>query len=371
VTSFRMKGLVVLSLFLSVAFGGISFNSNKNITVSTNDLMFRETQTEMVDVGGFDALYISSLSVTATNTSKTSDGLFGAAYATFGLPPTAYLAFYHSSSMWGTNPNGAMTADVSASDGFIGKSFLLLEEVDTNGTTVRTIPFDQLAWNAGDNKAGKGGLSYITVTANLRGGLVINVTFVVSDVSGILNVTGQPIVTPKSLESIVTISNYTYKAAGNSLKLTIGVGSGEANFQETGTFTSGSGTNQTYFSLQVVADIDGVTKTVNISGFVKGNSNNMNGNIAAQVNAKYGRAASFQLVSVSFPAGANTITYDPVIGSGSMYTDNGATDSNGASDTNGSNGSNGNGATTASQHSSASFSVMPAVLLFALLKLLL
>jgi len=360
-----MKYYYLVLALLSVSYGfTISYSSDKNLTVNNQDLTYRESQSELVNFGGFEAFFFSSVSVSSNNASKTSDGLYGAAYATFGLPPTAYLAFYHSSATWNTAANGAMTADVSQSDGFIGKSFLTLEEVNANGTTVNRVNLGTLQWSAGASSAGKGGLNYFSVTSYQRQtGQNITVTFVISDVTGILNITGEPIVTPKSLESIIQISNYTYKSLSNSLKLTIGVGSGEANLQITGTFTSGSGANQTYFSLQGVAEIDGQTKSVNISGFVKGNANSLNNNIGAQVTAKYGRAANFQLVSVTFPAGASSITYDPVIGSGTMPQDTVTTNSNG--------GLSGTSAGSQAQDNAATFAVLPTVLLLALIKMIL
>jgi len=94
----------------------------------------------------------------------------------------------------------------------------------------------------------------------------------------------------------------------------------------------------------------------------------MNNNIASQVTAKYGRAASFKLVTVTFPPGAAQIVYDPTLGSGSMPQDNAVTNSNGVS---GSQSGNQSGSQSGSQtgQDNSALTLIPSILLLALLKL--
>jgi len=73
-----------------------------------------------------------------------------------------------------------------------------------------------------------------------------------------------------------------------------------------------------FFTLDHTASVGGTASPVTISGFVdgQGTASLQNDALAAQVTGKYGAAASVKLVSVTFPAGATNIVYDPSIGAG-------------------------------------------------------
>jgi hypothetical protein len=258
--------------------------------------------------------------VSVNPTSATFDGLYGAAYAGIGSLPSAYLSFVLSSSSWSINPSDYTQANASAAAGFIGKTFISLDEVDGQGNIQNTIPLKGLLWSTVDQSVGQGGLRYLTIQTT-QGQLAVNISFVYSNVVGVLNVIGTAVVTPKTFESIISIQNFPYKSTANSVRLNLGVGTAAATASVQGSVThlvSGSGQTGTFLTLDHVASINGAATPVSISAFTNGGGQLDFGNdvLKAQIVAKYGAAASFQFVSVTFPAGATNIVYDPSIGAG-------------------------------------------------------
>jgi len=315
-----MKSIILLA-FIVGAFAQ-SFTFKSNVTLSNaGDFKFRESTT--AEIGFFalySGLYISSLSVDINTNSAAFDGLYGAAYTGLGLSPSAFLSFVYSASQWQVNNNNYAQANASASAGFIGQVFLSLDEVDSAGNPQSTIPFTTLLWTIADSSVGNGGLRYLTVQTT-QGAMTIKISFIYSDVVGVLNVVGTAIVTPKTLESVISIQNYPYANNGNSLRLNLVVGTaaGSASVQGQVThYVSGNGQSGTFLTLDHVASINGAATPVSISAFTEGQGQLNFGNsyLMGQVTGKYGAGASFKFVSITFPAGAANIIYDPAIGAG-------------------------------------------------------
>jgi len=315
-----MKAFLLL-IFLVGAFAQ-SFTFKSNVTLSNaNEFNFRASSTaEFSFLTLYSGLYISSLSVDINANSATFDGLYGAAYTGITLSPSAYLTFVYSSSQWQVNGNNYAQANASASAGFIGQTFISLDEIDSTGNPKNTIYLNSLPWSAVDNSVGQGGLRYLTVQAT-QGTLVIKISFIYSDVVGVLNVVGTAVVTPKTLESVISIQNYPYANNGNSLRLNLGIGSAAGSVSVQGQVThlvSGNGQSGTFLTLDHVASVNGAATPVSISAFTDGQGQLNFGNsyLQGQVVGKYGAGASFKFVSVTFPAGASNIIYDPSIGAG-------------------------------------------------------
>jgi len=266
----------------------------------------------------YPSMYISSLSVGINSNSATFDGLYGAAYTSILYPPSAFLSFFYSASSW--VPTDFTFGNSSVSAGFIGQSFISLDEIDSTGALKNTIGLGGLIWTYSDSSSGQGGLRYLTAQAS-KGALTLKISFIYSDVVGVLNVIGTAVVTPKSLESVISIQNYPYADNGNSLRLNLGVGTAAGSVSVQGSVThlsSGSGQTGTFLTLDHVASVNGASTPVSISAFTDGNGQADFGNslLQAQINAKYGAGASFKFVSVTFPAGSANIVYDPSIGAG-------------------------------------------------------
>jgi hypothetical protein len=317
-----MKVAFLLLVFLVGAFGQDAFSFKANVSLTNGDqFTFRASNTVQFNVLTFySGLYLSSLSVDVNPNSATFDGLYGAAYAGLTSLPSAYLTFVYSSSQWVINPNDYTQANTSAAAGFIGKTFISLDEVDGQGNVQNTISLKGLLWSTVDKSVGQGGLRYLTIQAT-QAGMTVKISFIYSDVVGVLNVIGTAVVTPKTFESIISIQNFPYKSTANSVRLNLGVGTAAAAASVQGAVThlvSGSGQTGTFLTLDHVASINGAATPVSISAFTNGNGQLDFGNdiLKAQVVAKYGAAASFQFVSVTFPAGATNIVYDPSIGAG-------------------------------------------------------
>jgi len=208
-----------------------------------------------------------------------------------------------------------------------------VDEITANGTVVQTINFGSLGWSVtAANLAGN--LISWTVTGSQNTGFnnnkasnfSVNVTFVLSTQLGVLVAPGSPIITPKSLETVIEFVNFPYLNKLNRVALGIITGSAAASVVEMNGvthFIAGNGTGATFITLQHVATVDGATVPVQISNWTTGvtNQNMNNNNMAQQVNDKYGAASEFRAYAVIFPAGANHVLYDPASGVGSYPPD--------------------------------------------------
>jgi len=322
----RSSVLVLCLLSLCSAFTVQYSNVNASLT-NGNQFSFRKTT--MLDFSIpllFNGVYMSSVSVMLNPTSGSVDALFGAAYAGFGAPPSVYLTFFSIAAMW-TPPVGqnAASANASGSDGFIGKAYIALEEVAANGNVAQSIKLGSLGWIENGGSFGSGGLRYWSVQGKQilqNPNFAVNITHILSDVVGVLNVAGSSILTPKSVETVIEINNFPYVSTQNQVRLVIGVGTAAATLSVVGTvnhFVAGAGTGAAYFSASNVAQVNGVVSPVSVTSTVTGvtSANFTNDNLAGQVTARYGAAAEFRIVTVLFPPGAVSIVYDPAIGAGS------------------------------------------------------
>jgi len=134
------------------------------------------------------------------------------------------------------------------------------------------------------------------------------------------------------------MTNFPYKNKADSVRLNtvVGMGMSTLSIQGSVTITSGNGTSGSYvhFSNQVLAD--GRTTTVTINTVDAGNSAMGYQVVDTQITSKFSTAHSIMFVSITFPAGATTVIYDPSLGSGSDYPQiTGTTPTNGNGNGNG------------------------------------
>jgi len=321
-----MKAALIL-LFIALVSAQVTFKANANVTLveQANYFSYRQTSTSVFNIPLlYSGLFVSSNSLQINPNSAALDGLFGSAYAGANTPPSSYLAFYDVAANWQVTAN-AVTANATSSKGFIGSVYISLDELNPQGTVVKTIPLKSLAWITSSSNVGNGGLLYATFKgqqAFQNPTFSVSTTFVVSDVVGLLDVVGTGIVTPKSITSIIEINNFPYANNANQVRLNMGVGTAASSATAYGTFkgvVSGTGDGSAYFTIDNQAQVNGQATSVQVSGFtdVQGAATLDNNNIVAQVTGRYQGGAQFKLVSVTFPAGATQIKLDPIVGAGS------------------------------------------------------
>jgi len=218
------------------------------------------------------------------------------------------------------------------SSGFILTGYNRLEERTPDGTPVRNVTFKELKWDvtAGNNSARN--LHYVTLKGKnpgifgfekkvLEQGEDVSFTFLVAEVLGKVTFGSvYTFVTPKSMESILEVNNWSYKNKANNLVFIGGVATGAAVGDSVGsvTFASGSGDNQVYAHFSGSADYNGKAKTVTVTKSVEKDWGLVTDDVTiqGQVKATYNSSFALSRFEVAFKAGEAAILYDPAIGSG-------------------------------------------------------
>jgi len=329
-----MKSCLALALLLAIYIGsaiagGVVVAYKSNVTLVDQDsYKYRATA-----IWGWDVIYASGASFAAvqadvTKNSAELDVVFGAAWVGTGIAPSAYVCYFGAQAQFQNNSAGS-NVSVSAAAALIASAWVTIDELDTNGNVVKTLNLKDLIWiTDSSNLPGFGGLRYITfVGAPLfpPSNLKIYITYVQSDVVGVLNVVGDPIITPRSVETILDIENFPYTSSSNRLRLNFAVGAAAGAVSADATsYTIGSGNSAAYFQLKGVAAFNGKVGNVEVSEWIAaegGAASLQSGDLGKQVSAKWGSAAVFKIVSVTTTqAGASSIIYDPSIGNGPVPT---------------------------------------------------
>jgi len=319
-----MKTLACVLLF-STLVNALTVNYSGNVTLSDQgQFQFRETSLTGISIGVYTGAYYQSLSVGAGAGAATASGLFSSFYGGLLLPPTQYTTYFENSVNFSKGSN-AVTASVDGASAFIATTYLSLQEVNAAGSVIQSIGLidngGANSWDwTGSTNTGNGGLRTSTYNG-IRGTLSVNFTVVYSDVVGVLDVVGSPVITPLSTETIVEIGGYTYADPANKLRLTMAVGSGESTQSTSLTgstqLTSGAGSAGATFTAGTVVSADGAQSNVQVVVAAGSLSDLSNQILAGQLLAGIKGSASVKLVSVDFPAGAKHITWDPSQGAGS------------------------------------------------------
>jgi len=328
-----LQVLVALSLLGSCLGLGVSFQAGVNVSgsVTANGWQYRQVAVQTFDVPELgEAAAYESLSVGKVPGSISGDLLIGAAYVFTGSHPVAFTAYFSEQVQWTTNVTSGgsayATTNVTGAAGYVGFAVIALQEIAPNGTVVATqnlkaadIPANGLQYSiTSSSQANLKSVSFSSVTSS---GFSFDLTFVAASVAGILN-QSDIAVGPKSLETIVAIKNYQYQNPANSLALVFVVATGSATVSAAGkSIVTVSNTSQVYFSTNNITDV-GTIKPVGIS--ISSNDSSQISEdtyFKQQVTAKYGATASFHVVTVTFPANASTIVYDPSVGAGAPVDD--------------------------------------------------
>jgi len=258
-----------------------------------------------------------------------ADVATGSAYVGLGGFPFSFLAYFDVSYSLDIGSGQDFAGlDVKAAAGYIGTAYLRLEEHAPNGTLVATKSLkwallNGFSWRASDQQQ-TGGLNYVVYNAtDSASDVKVSISYLVSEVAGILN--GDIPIVPRSLEAVISITGYPYADPSNTLSLVIGVGYGGANLTASGRTVRSAGSD-VYFSLSDQVTVAGQKQGVQISGYETADVDAQTGNsdFLSQLQGKYSGSYSFNLVKVTFPAGADHIVYDPSAGNGQSVLDNAA-----------------------------------------------
>lgn len=316
-----MKSIIIVLLAL-VAFtlADISVEWAGNVTLSgdSKNYDYRQTFALAYTVPGLlNGAGVTSINVDRKENSVVVDALAATAFQSIGsVPPIAWLAWVDATVTWVPTSTFFTNFDASAAANFIAKAIISLSE-NKDGQDSNIILLKNLIWTT-SSLTNDNNLHGITLTGTtLLTDLKVEVQFLVPAVKGKIQVEGgdSRVVVPKSIETIIKVSNFPFKDSSSKLKLTFGIITGSANVQADGTLTSGSGNSGTYFTIASTAVVDGKNKKVSFEGWSEGTVADFPSDIQAKLSAKYGASASAKLGSILVPQG-QVITWDPAIGSG-------------------------------------------------------
>jgi len=300
------------------------YAGNVSASVDRNTFKFREVTLGAVNFPViFQLGYYISIALDFDASSAVGDVIGGAAYAGASIFPTSTLAYFEASASW--DPALISTSqdwsqlNVSTSAGFISAVYLALVEKDSNGDVVNIVLLNSLVWTTTFGTDGTGLYWAIFKGVPLGGSWSITFTHFASSRLGLVNTAAKPGITPRNLETVITITSYPYATTTNTLSLDIGVGTGNVQASGTGQLVSGTGISATYYNLVASAHADGKVTPVSISGWVTGDltySTGGNTNLQTQLQAKFGASFDIRNVTVTFTAGASSIEWDPQLGNG-------------------------------------------------------
>jgi hypothetical protein len=320
-------GLLFAILIVAVA---ADFNFQGNVTATNaGQFNYRDIEAEILNVPNVleGVFYEATSLVNGTNQKDVVTGAFFV-FPADNDPPTAFLSFFTSYATYQNAKAGATNGqpfsfNTQTSDTVVTKTFVSLEEVNTTtNITVNTVNLVDLNWALLQTQAPTTPaqyLNYITLKGtdpNIALNFSISISAVFSQVLGLLNIVGAPVVTPKSIETTVTIANYPYKSLSNALRLNFVIGTAQANFTLQGslTVTSGNGTNANYVQVSDQVQADGNVKTATIT--VSAQQSTGSGVADAALTERFSTQRTATKVSVQFPAGATNIVFDPTAGAG-------------------------------------------------------
>lgn len=334
-----MKSLLIIAILLVVYTNALTVSYSGNVSskvdVSGNGWSYRAGALYDLDVAGlYESTQYLAISAHVGNGDAEVEVMAGGLAIVNDNFPYVFTGSYDGSAQWSTETN-FLSGNVNASEGIIVSSYLWLVEKDSNGNVVANVSLVQhpdpilAIWQHTEATTSNGGLHYTTFTATPASTWSISLTLVASNVVGKINY-GGAVVTPSSLETIVSIQGYPYASATNTLTLVMAVASGSASFSENGAASgvqSGSGNGQVFFSLSKSFLNGGEVHPASVSAFTNGDFSDVaQGQYwQGQVSGKYSAQAALQFVTVQFAAGATDIVYDPSVGTGTntMAADNG------------------------------------------------
>lgn len=315
----RVVAALLFVLLASAAALDIAYSGNVSVSGDEDNWKFRRTSFTYWDLDPLDGDGISfnSLSLGRTKASIHGDAVWGKVEIWSNTVPTAWLKY---ASTAGYNESNEYTG--AASWGVVANAYLLLEETAPNGTVVRVQSlreqvFGDFGWDTNELQT-TGSLKYASYLGKKTSeNWEIEITFLLSEIKGKVSL-ADAVVVPKSLESVVSIKNWPYKDAANTLSLVIVVATGSFTAKGSAIVSGSNEDDQVYFALSTKATVGGKVEDVSVSGYSNAefDASFSNDNIKAELTGVYGANYQVKQVKVTFPAGAQDILYDPTIGAG-------------------------------------------------------
>jgi len=306
----------------------LSFSGNISLSGNNPDNFNFRTSLLGCFAGSYDTsgAFYNSISISGTGNSHQGDAIWGAFYIPEYEVPLAFLAYWTSQITFSHGLNFAKL-NVSEAAGFVGSTFIALEEHLPNGSYVSSQYLANgygVTWSNPPTCVSPSTqnpqISYATFVGTPASGTwSITITTVISNVVGVLSY-GNTVVAPKEFVTLVQIENWPYQSTDNYLELIMGVATAEGTDTANGYFY-GSGSTSVYFTLGASATSEGSNQGVRSTGFSSLDYSGYasiirNTTLFAQASNKFQAAATVELVGVIFPSGSSDLTYAVDMGSG-------------------------------------------------------
>jgi len=287
---------------------------------------------DLKPIGSWTGTWWNSLSTKVTNNSISGDYLWGSLYVGTGWYPTNWVSYFSADVDVHRDINDKgkfnwLNFTVEAASGFIASAYIGLRETRPDGSIVRTVEFNQiipsLNWDydavaSAQRSNPQEGIYVGVYNGHTAGGLQIQLTYVFTNKAGILDLEIPVTVVPEGVESFLTVSGWNYADTNNTLSFLMVTGSRKASFSASGVLSAGTGRDRTFFRLADSCLVGGVVKDTTVSWTVSkaGLIDFQNPSVRAQLEAKYKADVQVTFWTVTFPPGADLITYDPSVGTG-------------------------------------------------------
>jgi len=285
-------------------------------------------------LAGYVSVGINASKTSNTSASVSGDLIVGLVQFAPNKVPVSILAHVNGSgSVSKPTQSSIASFDFTVSSSIVLTSYISIVEKDASGNVVRTLNLKDLSYNA--DSGSDSSLHYITFNAAnnilkqvLKSGEAVSLTFLISEILGTVTIGSvtTPVVTPKTLESIIQISGWSYASSTNYLTLVTGVGIGTSQSSGSGgvTLSSGNGDNQVYVDYADSADINGNSQSVTVN---KSSSTDVSficddTGFTGYVSSVYRGSVSWNIVEIKFAPGASSIVYDPTAGIGQPLQNN-------------------------------------------------
>jgi len=341
--------VAVLYLVIYSAFAATTIELSGNVSgVDTSGFGYRQTDVFIIPITilGYSytlAGYVSvglNGSANSTNANLAGDLIVGLVRFQPGKIPLSFIGHMNgSASVNKPSASNIASFDFSVSSNVILTSYTSIVEKDSTDKVVRTVNLKDLTFSADSGTSGNNAeLHYVTFNgANtlfggtiLKSGEAVSLTFLISEVLGTVTIGSvtTPVVTPKTLESIIQISGWNYVSSSNYLTLVTGVGKGSSTSSGSGsaTLSSGSGDNQIYVDFADNADINGNSKSVTVGTSTTTDVSLVcdDATFSGYLTTVYNSSVSWHVVEIKFTPGASSIVYDPTVGVGKPLGNNNA-----------------------------------------------
>jgi len=280
------------------------------------------------NLGLWSGAWFRSLQIEASKPNIHGDYLWGSVYVGTAFYPVSWVGYYTADINRNLNQSIANNTDLSSIDvsttsSFIVSSYLRIEERNTDDIPVVTLGLKNMLWTYSPQRSDELTDPTLGIYAFVVQGRhpkldTIEIQYIATQQGGFLNMSGDVLVIPKAIESIIIINNWKYLNPNNSLSLRTAVGTSTTTWNIDGSIQAGSGSGHVFFHLASEAFCDGkfqktiLTRETNLDAEIVFD----NPAVEKQLKARYGKETSVELIWVTFPPGAEYIEYDPLMGAG-------------------------------------------------------